>query len=339
MDYTKKELPKSQIQVDVVYSTEEFAQLEQEALSLFSRQVTVEGFRQGRAPKELVSQKVNPSSVIEEAARLGLNRAFQEILQKEQVNIIGDPQVHVKKLAKGNPFEFRMTFDVLQAITLPDYKGIAGRAKRKKTEVQDKEIKETLDWLRQSRKRENGEASELSDEFAKSLGNFENLSALEKNIREGLNAEKEARESQRLRQEILDEIVKAARMVLPDILIEREKRAMLEQTKQSAVAALNVSFEEYLKKLGKTEDQLLQSYAEDAEKRVKGYLALQEIAKKEAIVVLPKEVEEEVSAMLRHYPNDTTARKEFDLEKMKSYTEYTLINEKTLQFLEGFAQS
>ncbi|MBI2573905.1 MAG: hypothetical protein HYV78_00720 [Candidatus Wildermuthbacteria bacterium] len=338
MEYIKKELPKSQVQFDITYSAEEFAQLEDEALSLLSRQVTVEGFRPGHAPKEIVSQKINPSSVIEEAARLGLNRAFQEIMQKERLDIVGDPEVHVRKLAKGNPFELRMAVDVLPSIELPDYKSIAARAKRKKAEVSDKEVETALEHLRQSRKEEGKEAPELSDEFAKSLGRFENIAALKNAIREGMMAEKEANETQRLSQEILDEVVKAMRTILPEALIEREKRAMLDQTKQSARSALNVSFEEYLKKLGKTEDQLLHSFGPDAEKRVKGFFVLREIAKKEAIAVSKEEVEQEVNALLKRYPNMDTAQKEFDLEKMKSYTEHTMLNQKTLQFLEGLAQ-
>lgn len=339
MEYQKKELPKSQIQFDVVYPAEEFTQLEDEALSLLSRQTTVEGFRPGRAPKGLVSQRVSQSAVLEEAARLGLNRAFQEIMQKEQVDVVGDPAVHVRKLAKGNPFEFRVLIDVLPAIELPDYKSIAARAKRRKVEVQDKEVETALEYLRQSRQEQDKEAPELSDEFAKSLGNFENLAALKDSVREGMRVEKEANETQRLQQEIVDEIVKAMSVVLPEVLIDREKQAMLDQTKQSAQAALNLSFEEYLKKLGKTEGQLLDSFRPDAESRIKGYFALREIAKKEAIAVSRAEVEQEINAILQRYPDMEAAQKGFDLEKMKSYTEHTMRNQKTLQFLESLTQS
>jgi FKBP-type peptidyl-prolyl cis-trans isomerase (trigger factor) len=90
---------------------------------------------------------------------------------------------------------------------------------------------------------------------------------------------------------------------------------------------MGIKFEEYLKHLKKTVEDLRKEFQKDAEKKAKLSLILNEIAKLEKITPDETEVEKEVSHLLSMY-------KEADPERARAHVESVLINEKIFQFLE-----
>ncbi|MFH1401681.1 MAG: trigger factor [Parcubacteria group bacterium] len=149
------------------------------------------------------------------------------------------------------------------------------------------------------------ELTEIGDEFAKSLGKFENLQALKKNIKEGIALEKERQESDRIRSEILGKISEASTCEIPEVLIESEKKRTPDLP----------------------EDQ--------AKKRIIGSLVLRELAKRENIAVSEEEIKKETEIFLRQYPDVKTAENQFDAERLKEYIKDAIANEKTFKLLEN----
>jgi trigger factor len=181
------------------------------------------------------------------------------------------------------------------------------------------------------------ELPETNDQFAKNLGKFENLNGLKENIKEGIRIEKENSESQRIRGEILEKIAKETKIEIPEVLIEAEKRRMIEDFKNLILERFKISFEDYLTKVKKTEAELLKSFSTEAEKKIKYSLVLKEMSKKEKIEVSEEEVKTAINGFLKNYPNIEKTEKEFDLEKLNSYYEEMIRQEKTLQMLESLA--
>jgi len=181
------------------------------------------------------------------------------------------------------------------------------------------------------------ELPEINDEFAKNLGKFENLISLKENIKEGIKMEKENFESQKIREEILEKITRETKMETPEVLIEAEKRRMLEDLKNLVTERFKISPSDYLAKIKKTEKELLDSFSNEAEKKVKYALILKEISKREKIEVSEEEIKVAINEFLKNYPGPEKVKKELDLERLKSYYEEVIRNEKTLQILEGLA--
>jgi len=177
------------------------------------------------------------------------------------------------------------------------------------------------------------ELPEITDEFAKGVGNFSDLAGLEKSLQEGIGMEKENAESQRVCQEILEKIAKNSEVEIPEALVIREQNRMLDGLKQDISQKLGMTIEDYLTKIKKTEKELLDSFFSEAEKRIKNSLVLKEVSKKEDIKVSEEEVKTETQKILIKYPD----LKKLDPEQLKSYTEEVLENEKTFQLLEFFS--
>ncbi|MFH1643339.1 MAG: trigger factor [Patescibacteria group bacterium] len=147
---------------------------------------------------------------------------------------------------------------------------------------------------------------------------------------EKIRKEKEKWEIEKLRQEMLEKIAEKAKIEIPETLLEQEKLRMLENFKKGVTGNLQIGFEEYLKKVGKTEKEILDSFSSEVEKRVKTSLVLREIGKLEKIEVTEKEIDEDIKKSPA--PNVQS-------EQMRNYTKEVLRHEKTFQLLEGFLRN
>lgn len=173
----------------------------------------------------------------------------------------------------------------------------------------------------------------LNDEFAKSLGRFESLSELKKSIKQGLFQEKQIREEQRIRMELIEKVSEDSQMEIPEALINQEKEKMLAEFKMN-INSLGLDFERHLKEIKKTVDDLKKDWQKQAEKRVRIGLCLWAIAKEENITVSEEEAKERINHDLKHYPNIEEVKKNIDLKALKEYTKNILRNEKVFELLE-----
>ena len=178
------------------------------------------------------------------------------------------------------------------------------------------------------------EMPEMTDEWAKSFGEFENLEALKASVKEGMNVEKMEAAKQAKRAEILEKIVEETNFELPDILVEVEQDRMMEELKVNLQNQFKISFEEYMEKTKKTEKEIRDSFDKEAIKRVKSFLILKEIADKEKISVTEEETKEKVNEFLKQYHDTAKAEKEVDLDRVKEYYKEVITNEKVFQLLE-----
>lgn len=178
------------------------------------------------------------------------------------------------------------------------------------------------------------ELPEINDAFARSLGNFENLAALEKSIREGLLREKEMKEKERFRIEMADKIVAEINWDLPEILIENEVYKMLHELRTD-IESRGLKFEDYLTQIKKTVPELEHEFREPACRRVKIALVLRSIAKAEKIEPKMEEVEEKMNEILKLYPDAKAAEKDVNLPELYERMVAILTNEKVFEYLES----
>ena len=138
-----------------------------------------------------------------------------------------------------------------------------------------------------------------------------------------------------MRQEILNQIGKKTEIEIPDILIQNEKKNMMENLKKMVSEKTKVSFQEYLDKIKKTEKDILDSFDPEAKTKIKNFLILQEIGEKEKIQVSDQEIMNEVNKVLRRFPSIKEAEKNIglDLQKFKEYTKQVIKNEKIFKIL------
>ncbi|MBV8689436.1 MAG: trigger factor [Candidatus Eremiobacteraeota bacterium] len=140
----------------------------------------------------------------------------------------------------------------------------------------------------------------IDDDFAKAVSTHATLDELKLNVRRRLEAIAESRIHKQLQQTIMAKLLQAHDFPLPPVLVERETESLLSDAHAFA-ERMGLSWEEYLARTGKSEEQLRAELQTDAQRRVKGALLLAAIAKAEEIRATPADVQREFVALGEQY--------------------------------------
>jgi trigger factor len=140
----------------------------------------------------------------------------------------------------------------------------------------------------------------IDDEFAKAASQHQTLDELKADIRARLHTVAESRRRRDIGNELVDRLISSHDFPLPDVMIEREIESMLQDASGMA-ARMGMSFEDYLKTAGKSEEELRTEYRDEAARRVKGTLILESIAKAEQIAATPADIQHELQELAKQY--------------------------------------
>src|SRR3989338_6342228 len=102
-----KKLKQSRTECTVTFTAEETAKAEQKALQKLGGNMRIEGFRPGKAPIEMIKQKIDPGQLNEETVRSLLPGVFEQILTEHHLHPIIPPKVDMTALS---PMTLVLTF-------------------------------------------------------------------------------------------------------------------------------------------------------------------------------------------------------------------------------------
>ncbi len=331
-----KKLPDSEVEITISVSFEKLLLYKQMALLELKENTTLPGFRKGKVPEKMIVDKLGEMGILEEASELAVKDAYREVLRDNPFDIIGTPKVSIIKLASGNPFEFSIKAALYPEFEMPDYKKIAKAmfADLKPAIVEEKEVEDIIAEIQkirsaEAKKDDSSDKSlpEITDDFVKTIGPFENVSDFKNKIKENLLKEKEFKAKEKRRLEIISKIMEKSEIPIPSILIEGELDRMFDQFSHD-LKRTDTTISEYLAKIKKDEGSLRKEWEKDAKTRVKFELILDKIAKLENIKAPEEEVEKEVKHLVEHHSGAV-------LERVRAYVEHQLRNEAVFAFLEG----
>ncbi|MBA3733339.1 hypothetical protein H0W91_03115 [Patescibacteria group bacterium] len=342
-------LPERELEIIGTITAEKMSLMREKAIAKFKDSVELPGFRKGNAPDHMVAQKVGEMRLMEEAAEIALGEEYPNILNEHNIDAIGRPEINIIKIGTGSALEFKVKTALMPDIKLADYKKIAKKesAKEAKTpQVTEKEIEDVIKNLQKNIAHQKMHAdlgidehshdhAEIKDEdlpavdenFVKMLGDFNDVEDFKAKIKENLNIEKGLKEKDKSRTDILEAIMAESTIDLPKIIVEGELEKMLAQFKDD-IAKGGISYEEYLKHIKKTEDEVKAEWKDTAIKRAKSQVILNTIAKDESIAPKEEEIKKEMENILSHY-------KDADRFRVRMYVETFLTNELVFQFLEN----
>ena len=120
-----KKLPKSEVEISVSLGWDEWKSAFQHAIEEVSKSVKVPGFRAGKAPRNIVEQRVGKGAVLAEAAEHALHESYEKVLQSNNIDAIGRPKAEIKKSEENGAFEYVITTAVMPKLSLSGWeKGV-----------------------------------------------------------------------------------------------------------------------------------------------------------------------------------------------------------------------
>ncbi len=137
---------------------------------------------------------------------------------------------------------------------------------------------------------------ELDDAFARQVGEgFDSIAALRRRLGEDLRKAEEEAELDRYQEQILLTLAESAQIEYPPVLLEKEIDHLL---RDQVGPRREGGMEQYLQRIGKSEEELRAQLRETAERSVRHSLLLSKVAEVENIDVDEKEVTKEAERMV-----------------------------------------
>ncbi len=344
-----------------------------------ARQVSIPGFRKGRAPYHIIAQRYGEAYLRGEAAENLIESVFKEALEQEKIEPYAPASLEE---VKTEPLRYVFTVPLSPEVDLGDYRSL--RIKRRTVRVTKKEVEEALERLREEHavlepredrpaqpgdviafsvegRTDQGEiflkdeeaetvvdpekewplpgfyqalvgmkAGEektfrlkvpegssfdfeeaeftvqikqvferllpgLDDDLARTAGPFDSLDELRKHIKEQIRQQKQQEAEDEYVEQAMQALLDGAKVVYPPQVLEEEIDEMVEDLEQRVRRDLRMSLEDYLKAIGKTEEELREEMRPRAEERLRTTLVLTRFVEAEGLEVTDEEVEKRVA--------------------------------------------
>lgn len=108
-------------------------------------EVTIDGFRKGKAPKEVFIKKFGKETLYVEAIDIALPKSYRAALEENKLTPACEPKVEVKAMDDEH-IEFEFTIITKPEVKLSKYKGLG--VKKETPKVTKKEVEAELDHMR-----------------------------------------------------------------------------------------------------------------------------------------------------------------------------------------------
>jgi trigger factor len=346
---TVKELPGSEIEITAEIPVALAHQHRVRALKKVQKNLELPGFRKGHVPEDMALAHVGDATLMQETAEMAISEAYAAIVEEKKLDVVGRPSVTITKLAPGNPIGFKITSALYPKIELPNYAKLALEVVKQQenpdtAEVTEAEVTAELERLQQmfathvqpEEEKEAGEEAgeekkpklpELTDDFARQIGDFKDLADLKEKVKQGYAISKKQKLLEKRRLAIADAILAKTHTVVPNVFIEGEIDQMVGSFEERVTRA-GMKMDDYLKQVNKTLEDLRKEWQPDAEKRAKLQLVFNEIAKKENIMPDVVKLDREVAHIKEHYPDAHD-------HSIRVYVAAQMTNDMVFRFLEG----
>jgi trigger factor len=143
---TVEQLSPTRVKINVEVPFDELKPDFDRAYKKIAQQVSIPGFRPGRAPAKILEQRLGRGVVLEEVVNGVIPAKYAEIVSAGDVHPLGRPEIEVTKIEDGNSLEFTAEVDVRPQIEMPAFTELAVSVED--VEVTDAEVEEQLDGLR-----------------------------------------------------------------------------------------------------------------------------------------------------------------------------------------------
>lgn len=151
MSYTVENLEKSMAKITITVSAEAFEEAMVKSYNKNKKNISIQGFRKGKAPRKMVEKLYGPEVFYEDAANFAIPDAYEEAAKESGLEIVSRPEIDVVDIGKGKEFVFTATVAVKPEVTLGEYKGI--EVEKKVVKVMAADVNAEIDKVREQNSR------------------------------------------------------------------------------------------------------------------------------------------------------------------------------------------
>lgn len=134
--------------MQITVPNETVVAIEEKTARKYASQVTIPGFRAGKAPAGMVRKRFG-DAIRQEAVEQAINDAFREAIDREGLKLATQPHIHDLKSEPGKPLEFELHCELRPELSLDRVSGFS--LSRLEAVVTDEVVEEQIERLREQK--------------------------------------------------------------------------------------------------------------------------------------------------------------------------------------------
>jgi trigger factor len=134
--------------LEVEVPLEEVERARERVTNSIKERVRLPGFRPGKAPISLIQSRFQ-NEIRSEILESLLPQAFRDRVQKDDLKVVGTPDISDLHFEPGQPIRFKAVFEIAPQFDLGEYRGLP--VKYEEPTVSDEEVTKRLDAMRESK--------------------------------------------------------------------------------------------------------------------------------------------------------------------------------------------
>jgi trigger factor len=146
MQVNREQVNPTAVKLTIAASESELQAVKQHVIKDLSRSVKVPGFREGKAPANLIEKNIDPAVLQSQFLDHAVNDLYVEAIREEKMRPVVQPTISITKFVPFSALEFTAEVTVVGEIKLADYKKI--KLPRETVKVEAKDVNEVLENLR-----------------------------------------------------------------------------------------------------------------------------------------------------------------------------------------------
>lgn len=174
------------------------------------------------------------------------------------------------------------------------------------------------------------ELPNLDDEFAKDVSEFDTLKELEASIKERLEKDNAQKAKYETEEAAIKAVCDKSKVEIPSGMVDMEVDHMIQDINQR-LSYQGLKLEQYLKMIGKTEEEVRKEYEPQAIEAIKSRLTLEAVRKAEKIEATDEEINAKLEEMAKNYGKKVEEIN--DNENLKDYIKEGIESEKAIDFI------
>ena len=152
MSVQVEKLENNMAKLTIEVAAEEFVAATKKAYNKNKNQISVQGFRKGKAPQALIEKLYGASIFYEDAANDLIPGAYEAAAKESGLDITSYPSIDVVQVEKGKPFIFTAEVALRPDVELGEYKGV--EIEKVSAEVTEEDIEAEIKKVQEQNARE-----------------------------------------------------------------------------------------------------------------------------------------------------------------------------------------
>lgn len=143
MSTTVEKIASNKVKLSFEVDSAKFDEAMAKAYLKVRNQVTIPGFRKGKAPRKMIENMYGEGVFYDEAFELIFDEVYGPAVEENNVEVVDRPEIEIQEIGAGKALKFTCEVFVKPDVTLGEYKGVS--VKKETTLVTDAEVDAKLE--------------------------------------------------------------------------------------------------------------------------------------------------------------------------------------------------